>query len=401
MDNWTDGCYIHDVWEEHFECGVWLADYSSPLVYSDDMLIYNCRIRNNLADGVNFCQGTSNSTVYNCSIRNNGDDGLALWSNNYLSAKNETGNVFCYNTIDLIWRAGSIAVYGGTGHQIYNNYISDTFMASGIHLNTNFGGYKFTDNTGISFDNNVLVNAGTISDSWNSNMGAIDIYGDVKNITFNNTYIYNAQHNGVRLYDSLSKIVFNNLNIYGTGIDGNTIDNGDNGAAIRYEALNTTKSITYNGLVYANIPYSGILYGSRILSTFTNESNLGNNYAVAIPTGRNKIVTSPLNISSNVTENVTENATVMATKIKLAKRKKSNKIRVVLKKIKSVQGYQIQICKNKKFKKNLINKKVTKAITVLKVKKLKKIKKVYIRARAYKKINGKLEYSAWSKIVKK
>ena len=48
--------------------------------YSDGIKIANCRIRNNLADGVNFAQGTSNATVYNCSVRGNGDDGLATWN---------------------------------------------------------------------------------------------------------------------------------------------------------------------------------------------------------------------------------------------------------------------------------------------------------------------------------
>ena len=47
--------------------------------YSKNVKVIDCRIRNNYADGVNFCIGTSNSAVYNCSIRNNGDDGLAVW----------------------------------------------------------------------------------------------------------------------------------------------------------------------------------------------------------------------------------------------------------------------------------------------------------------------------------
>ena len=70
--------------------------------YSDGVKVMDCRIRNNLADGVNFCQGTSNATVYNCSIRNNGDDGLACWNNSWGGAKNESGNVFAYNTIQSI-----------------------------------------------------------------------------------------------------------------------------------------------------------------------------------------------------------------------------------------------------------------------------------------------------------
>ncbi len=46
--------------------------------YTDGLVVENARIRNNLADGINFAQGTKNSTVKNSNIRGNGDDGLAI-----------------------------------------------------------------------------------------------------------------------------------------------------------------------------------------------------------------------------------------------------------------------------------------------------------------------------------
>ena len=122
MDVFADGSVIHDIWEEHFECGFGLVITAGNGLLGR-VKVVDCRIRNNLADGVNFCQGTSNAAVYNCSIRNNGDDGLAMWNNNHMNAKDETGNIFAYNTIDFIWRAGGIAVYGGDKHKVYNNYI--------------------------------------------------------------------------------------------------------------------------------------------------------------------------------------------------------------------------------------------------------------------------------------
>ena len=151
------------------------------------MKIYNCRIRNNFADGVNFCQGTSDATVYNCSIRNNGDDGLAMWNHDNQGAHDESNNTFAYNTIEFIWRAGGIAIYGGNGHKVYNNYLADMFMASGIHLNDNFRGPKFQATQNISFDNNVLVRCGTNDDSWHEDLAAVDVRGGVRNVTFNNT----------------------------------------------------------------------------------------------------------------------------------------------------------------------------------------------------------------------
>ncbi len=250
MDVFTDGSVIHDIWEEHFETGFWFGDYNGAMDYSDGVKVINCRIRNNLADGVNFCQGTSNATVYNCSIRNNGDDGLAMWNNSYMSAKDESNNVFAYNTIDFIWRAGGIAIYGGSGHKIYNNYIRDMFMAAGIHLNTTFDGYKFDNNQGITFDNNILVHCGTNADSWNEDLAAIDLKQNVKNVTFNNTQIYNSPFYSIRTMTEPSNVVFNNTKIYGTGLTGEDITYscvGHTAGAIRYADNN----VKFNGLEVA------------------------------------------------------------------------------------------------------------------------------------------------------
>ena len=56
MDVWRKGSVIHDVWQEHFECGFWIGDYNGLKRNSSGIKIINCRIRNNFADGVNFCQ---------------------------------------------------------------------------------------------------------------------------------------------------------------------------------------------------------------------------------------------------------------------------------------------------------------------------------------------------------
>lgn len=254
MDIFADESVIHDIWEEHFECGFWFGDYNGAMDYCDGVKVINSRIRNNLADGVNFCQGTSNATVYNCSIRNNGDDGLAMWNNHYMNAKDESKNVFAYNTIDLGWRAGLIAIYGGSGHKIYNNYLCDSFMASGIHLNTTFSGYTFSNNTGITFDNNILVRCGTNSDGWNEDLSAVDIKQSVKNVTFNNTQIYDSPFTAIRLLnDGFSGITFNNTGIYGAGLSGQDITfscNAHSGVAIRESA---SSPVVFNKLTIANI----------------------------------------------------------------------------------------------------------------------------------------------------
>ncbi len=68
------------------------------------------------------------------------------------------------------------------------------------------------------------------------------------------------------------------------------------------------------------------------------------------------------------------------------------------KKVASVDGYQIQYSTDKSFKKGKKTVTVSKQSTTGKtVKKLKAKKKYYVRIRAYKTINGKKQYSAWSK----
>lgn len=92
---------------------------------------------------------------------------------------------------------------------------------------------------------------------------------------------------------------------------------------------------------------------------------------------------------------------------KLIKGKKS--FTAKWKKVKGVDGYQIQYCTSSKFKKKVNGKKqILKKITIKKakttkktVKKLKAKKTYYVRIRAYKVINGKKTYSKWSKSKKK
>ena len=291
MDVFCDGSVIHDVWEEHFETGFWFGDYNGAMDYSDGVKVINCRIRNNLADGVNFCQGTSNAAVYNCSIRNNGDDGLACWNNSYMNAKDEENNVFAYNTIEFIWRAGGIALYGGSGHHVYNNYICDMFMAAGIHLNTTFDGYRFSNNKGITFENNILVRCGTNADSWNEDLAAIDLKQDVKNITFRNTQIYDSPFDAVRTLTGPSNVVFYDTQILGTGLTGEDITYscvGHTCGAMRI----ADKNVKFDGLKIAN--YGSDKKGNNSTYPFWTDNNkdlsqslgaelLGNNVSYVVP----------------------------------------------------------------------------------------------------------------------
>ena len=204
------GSSIHDIKIEHFEAGVWMGDYSKnkPLNYTDGLTISNATIRNNFADGVNFAQGTSNSTVINSNIRGNGDDGLATWSSHHenTNAHVAENNHFLNNTVELGWRAAGIGIFGGKGHEVANNLIKDNANWGGVRLNTvfkNSHNFDFND-TGISVHDNLLVNNGTNADTYGRVKGSIDleegrdyatpkkdILGELNNIKIENNTIVN------------------------------------------------------------------------------------------------------------------------------------------------------------------------------------------------------------------
>lgn len=182
--------HIHDVWVQHFEVGMWIGDYDQTgnMKYTDGLVVENARIRNNLADGINFAQGTKNSTVKNSNIRGNGDDGLAIWSSisDGTNTAAEENNKFLNNTIESGWRAAGIGIFGGKGHEISGNLIKDVFAGAGIRVNTVFAGHNFDHNdTGIKIHDNTILRSGTTNDLYNLHRGAIDfqqVRGTIKNV---------------------------------------------------------------------------------------------------------------------------------------------------------------------------------------------------------------------------
>ena len=86
------------------------------------------------------------------------------------------------------------------------------------------------------------------------------------------------------------------------------------------------------------------------------------------------------------------------TSVKKAVRAKNNKsIKLTLKKVGAVSGYQIKYSTSKKFEK-----KVTKTVNTKKnmavIKKLSAKKTYYIKARAYRKTGKSKKYGSWSKV---
>jgi len=266
---------FHDLWEEHFECGYWVADYAhNPCQIASGLTIQNNRIRNNLADGVNFCNGTYNSTVSNCNIRNGGDDGLAVWPNNFNGAPMAYNDTFTHNTIEFEWRSSGIALYGGSGHQVTYNVVEDLYMSAGFRVTTGFSGYQFQNNTGITLSNDTFITCGTGYDAWGGELGAIDLEASsssIQNFTFSNIQVIDAQHDGYAFGFSGGigpGMQFTTCVADGTGLDGRTTSKYTQahlGAGIETYGAG---SATFTGFTYSNCAGGEIFNQGGFVLTF-------------------------------------------------------------------------------------------------------------------------------------
>ncbi|MGC9381894.1 CARDB domain-containing protein [Streptomyces sp. MH13] len=197
---------ITDVWIEHANVGAWVGRNHDniPELWNpgDGLEFTGVRIRNTYADGVNFTNGTRNSTVYNSSFRNTGDDALAVWSNKYVkdtSVDIGHDNHFRNNTIQLPWRANGIAVYGGYGNTIENNLISDTMNYPGIMLATDHDPLPFSGQTLVA--GNTLHRTGGAFWNEDQEFGAITLFAqgpDIPGVTIRDTDIHDSTYDGIQ-----------------------------------------------------------------------------------------------------------------------------------------------------------------------------------------------------------
>ena len=221
--SWGTGSLIENVWAEHFETGAWIADFSNNgNIYTDGLVIRNARLRNAFADGVNYASGTRNSVVENTHVRGCGDDGLASYASGRTLNKPTTRNIqFRYNTIECVYRAGGIGIFGGEGHKIHRNIIRDQVAGPGLRLNTIFvylngalEGYPFGSQL-IQFYDNTLERTGSLT-VFNEQAGAIELqtwYTDVENIRFTDIDINTTRYEGIR-YSRVGQVTaagFNNI----------------------------------------------------------------------------------------------------------------------------------------------------------------------------------------------
>ncbi|WP_049578327.1 right-handed parallel beta-helix repeat-containing protein [Streptomyces sp. SBT349] len=224
---------ITNVWIEHANVGVWVGrDHSNiPELWGpgDGLEFSGMRIRNTYADGINFTNGTSNSTVDNSSFRTTGDDSLAVWANRYVENPAEDighDNTFSNNTIQLPWRANGVAIYGGYGNSIENNLISDTANYPGIMLATDHDPLPFSGQTLIA--GNELHRTGGAFWGEAQEFGAITLFAagqDIPGVTIRDTAIYDSTYDGIQFKSGGGAVP-------DVQISDVTIDGSNNGAGI-------------------------------------------------------------------------------------------------------------------------------------------------------------------------
>lgn len=155
-----EGLYIH-----HTKVGMWFDGPMSNLTVRDNIIV------DQIADGINFHTGITDSLVANTFIRNTGDDGLAMWSDK----TEDANNTFDHNTVQTPVLANGIALYGGTDNTISNNLVADPIReGSGLQVGSRFGAQPFTGTIWIT--NNSTVRSGPFELNWKIGLGAIWIY---------------------------------------------------------------------------------------------------------------------------------------------------------------------------------------------------------------------------------
>jgi len=153
--NFGDGSVFRRLWIEHLKCGFWTTHGTR------NMRLEGCRVRNTMADGLNFCDGTTDSTVERCHLRNTGDDALATWApgRQKPDASPSLRNSFLHNRIELPWHANGLAVYGGGGHRVVGNTVTDTvFSGAGLLISSGFESVPFSGK--IQVEDNTFIRTG-------------------------------------------------------------------------------------------------------------------------------------------------------------------------------------------------------------------------------------------------
>ena len=219
---------ISRIWIEHTKVGMWIEN-------SKGLKITACRMRNTMADGINFCVGMAQSTIENCTARGTGDDCFAIWPTVKGIQQFSPGhNLIIHCTARLPFLANGAAIYGGESNKIKDCSFVDISQGSAILISTTFP----TESKDQLIDNNfsgttVIENcdiktSGGFDHEWDWR-AAVEICVDKRSISgieMNNLQIENSFSNGLSVITKkgsgetvvLSNAFLQNANISNYGI---------------------------------------------------------------------------------------------------------------------------------------------------------------------------------------
>jgi len=163
---------VDHLWIEHTKVGMWM---DGPF---DNLQISYMRIRDQMADGVNFHKGITHSSVTQSILRNTGDDGLAVWSDSNGTSIADSNDSFTFNRVENPVLANGIALYGGTDNSITDNYVAgQQAEGGGIHVGNRFSPVTAVAGT-INILRNTIVGSGSEDyyNGWNFGTGSLWFY---------------------------------------------------------------------------------------------------------------------------------------------------------------------------------------------------------------------------------
>ncbi|TWJ04674.1 pectate lyase-like protein [Mucilaginibacter frigoritolerans] len=223
---------ISNIWIEHTKVGMWIEN-------SQNLKITGCRMRNTIADGINFCVGMSQSIIENCTARGTGDDCFAIWPTVFHKQMFSPGhNLIIHCTAQLPFLANGIAVYGGDSNQVKDCVCTDISQGSAILISTTFP----TENKDKTVNNNFsgttvidscyIKTSGGFDHEWDWR-AAVELCVDKRNISgvsISNLIIENSLSNAISVIaknepdkvGELSNTTIKSVTVksYGIGVNG-------------------------------------------------------------------------------------------------------------------------------------------------------------------------------------
>ena len=219
---------ISNIWIEHTKVGIWVEN-------SQHLKIGGCRLRNTIADGINFCVGMYQSTIQNCTARGTGDDCFAIWPTTFMKQEYNPGeNLINHCTGQLPFLANGVAIYGGKSNKVSFCSFTGISQGSAILISTTFPTEDKTKNTNNNFSGTTIVEncnvntSGGFDHEWGWR-AAVQICLDKRSISgieFDHLDVENSLSDGISIIakstdDSpvvLSNATFKNIRITNYGI---------------------------------------------------------------------------------------------------------------------------------------------------------------------------------------